>query len=527
MSQTSPDEGILRRVEAEAARLQAAGADKEVAQLCFQGLNRFGDTIGLLTPLAQTVLKHGDLTRAEGYLRRLLALQPENVDTLAIHANVLTAQERNEEAVAAQYRVLDVAPDRQDTLVNLGMLLVKMQRAEEALPFLRKAAGHTPDDCLVHTWLGYACSALGRLEEAIGSYEVVYNDPQHGPAVSIPLAIAYRDSRQLDKANSVLGDILTREPGNAVARFSLAQNQLTVGDFKQGFANYESRWDRPDAGRPAVPGQLWTGQPLAGKTILVHDEQGFGDCIQFSRFLKPLQGMGARVLFQVRPKLRVLMQEVEGIDAFVAPGEGEADYHVALMSLPLHLGAEADTIADGPYLAIPPEAREKWSERLGPKSGLRVGLVWQGDPRSQAEVGRSITFSVLRQLFDLDGCQFILLQKFHGRDEIVASDLPVNVLDLGEEIDNGPDAFVDTAAVISNLDIMVSSDTAAAHLAGAIGVPTYILLKYAPEWRWMLDQPDSIWYRDMTLLRQNERGNWQDVIERLHRILQQKSAGAD
>lgn len=524
---TASDSESLDHLEREAARFLSGGADQQAAQLCFQGLRRFGDTVGLLGLLVKITLKHGDFSRAADYLQRLLALTPDDLESLSLYANVLTAQERNDEAVDAHIHVLDKDPSRHSSLVNLGMLLVKKQRPQEALTYLQKAAEQAPDDGLVQTWLGYAYSALGRLEEAVTCYRRIYDDPEYGPAIHLPLAIAYRDTKALADANIVLEAILQRQPGNAVARFFLGQNQLSAGDFKNGFANYESRWERPDSGRPEMPGKLWQGEEVAGKTILVHDEQGFGDCIQFSRFLKPLQDKGAHVLFQVRPKLRRLMQGLEGVDAFVDPGEAEAEFHSPLMSLPLRLGYSADDIQDQPYLKVPADEVAAWAERLPPKRNLRIGLVWQGDPKSQAETGRSVPFSILRQLFDLTDCDFVLLQKFHGREDIIAAELPDNVIDLGDAVDNGPDAFVDTAAVIANLDLLVSSDTAAAHLAGAIGIPAIVLLKFMPEWRWMLDRSDSIWYRDMMLLRQPERGDWQSVVDELTSLLEEKAGDLD
>lgn len=505
----------LVRIEREAARLQAAGAEGEAVKLCFQGLTQFGDTVGLLSPLASIFLRHGDLARASDYLSRLAVLSPRDVTVLSTLANVLMAQERNAEAVIAYGDVLELEPDHPTSLVNVGMLLVKMQRAEEAIAPLERVILQPDAPPVARTWLGFAYSAQNRPEAAIDCYEAVVDDPEQGPAVWMPLAIAYRDLRRMDDANRVLDHVLSVDPEHAMARFARAQNHLIIGDFVPGFAGYESRWNRPGVNRPQASAPLWRGEPLEGKSILIVDEQGFGDCIQFCRFLMPLKELGATVLFQVRPKLRQLLDGLEGVDEFVEAGHAGADYYLSLMSLPHVLGVTAEMIPSEPYLHVPEERCLEWAGRLGPKRGLRVGLVWQGEPGSQSEVGRSVPYGFIRRLFDLEICEFVILQKFHGRDDLLADRLPENVTDLGEEIDNDGDAFVDTAAVMANLDVMVSSDTAAAHLSGALGVPTYVLLKTVPEWRWMLDRPDSLWYRDMSLLRQKERGDWTPVVDAL------------
>jgi hypothetical protein len=262
----------------------------------------------------------------------------------------------------------------------------------------------------------------------------------------------------------------------------------------------------------------WDGaQPLAGKTLLVHAEQGLGDTLQFCRYLPSLTARGATVAFEVIPSLKALMGTLSGGIRVMVRGEPvpSIDYHCPLLSLPLAFDTELATIpADVPYLSADPKRIARWAGRLAGLTGLKVGIAWQGNPSVERLVwarGRSIPLTALAPLAELPGVSLVSLQKGAGAEQLQQVPFRHPVLDLGPEFDGGPDAFVDAAAVMSTLDLVISSDTSIAHLAGSLGRPVWTLLHASPDWRWLLGRADSPWYPTMRLFRQSG-GGWGDVV---------------
>ena len=492
-----------------------AGQAEDAARACFQGLQQLGDRIGLLEPLAEIYYRQGDLTRAGNYLRRLCALEPDAAPRWLQLGTVLGAADRSREAVEALGKAYEIDPHLMAAGVNLGVTLVKLQRHEEAADILGHVCRDFPEEHTASLWLGHALNALDRLEPAAEAYENVAGDEKMAPLAWMPLGVVWRGLGDLERSNGWFRRVLEQEPDQPMARFALAQNQLMAGDFKDGFANYEYRWRRPNNARPEFASPLWRGEPVAGRTVLVHDEQGFGDCIQFCRFLRIVKDRGAIVAFRPRARLAALLKRLDGVDILVSEGEGAGeDFHVPLLSLPHLLEIDGTDIDGRAYLAPDPALQDHWRKRLDELAAgrVKVGLVWQGDPNSQSEQGRSVPFDQMAPLFKVEKAVFFLLQKQHGRQQLGAKPLPDNVIDLEAELDRGEDAFVDTAAVMTQLDKMVTSDTAPAHLAGALGVPTSLLLKKVPEWRWMLTGEKSPWYESLSLFRQKNRGEWKEPV---------------
>ena len=492
----------------------------QIIGLCFQGLKSFGDQVPLLERLAAIFYGRGDLARSCNYLERLCAaLEPDRADRWLQLGTVLGSADRSRDAVQALQRAWDMDPELKAAGVNLGITLVKLQWNAQAAKVLGEVVEHFPEEYAAHLWLGHAYTALNDLEQSAQSYEKTLADPQLELMALMPLALAYRGLGDLSKSNSCFEKVLAQEPEQPMARFALAQNQLMVGDFESGFANYEYRWLRPGMERPEKNSPLWQGEDISGKTLLIHDEQGFGDCIQFSRFLAAASGLGAHILFQPRQKLSRLMQGLQIADIQIV-GEGETgeDYHLPLMSLPQRLLLSRDQVSGTSYLSPEQGISDLWMARLAdmaPEKSKRVGLVWQGDPSSQSEQGRSIPFEFIQQLFASQNVEFFLLQMCHGREGLDPKRLPQNVHDLGDVIDREGDAFIDTAAIMTHLDLMITSDTATAHLAGALGVPGFVLLKHVPEWRWGLTGEMSHWYDSLELIRQPRAGDWAAVMDQV------------
>jgi hypothetical protein len=268
---------------------------------------------------------------------------------------------------------------------------------------------------------------------------------------------------------------------------------------------------------PSYPQPLWDGSPVEGQTILLHPEQGLGDIIQFLRYAPLVQERGATVLLGCPSHLRGLLANCRGIDRLIPDGPlPPFDVHAPLGSLPGIFGTTPATVPGTvPYLFADAELTAHWQQELNHFSGFKIGIGWQGNPKYWGDALRSIPLIHFEPLARVKGVHFFSLQKGPGTDQLgaVANGFPV--MDLGSKLDEASGAFMDTAAIMKNLDLVITSDTAIAHLAGALGVPVWVALPLVPNWRWLLHREDSPWYPTMRLFRQTERGNWQQVFERM------------
>jgi hypothetical protein len=300
---------------------------------------------------------------------------------------------------------------------------------------------------------------------------------------------------------------------------------LMRGDLTEGFAEYEWRSKMEDFPSPKrkFESPKWRGENLQGRTIIVHDEQGAGDAIQFARFAPLLSQMGARVFLECNSQLvRLLsgLQCIEGVfERFAALPPH--DYQCSLLSLPYLLGTTLDAIpGQTPYIFAESELALAWSNKLSSHQGLKVGLVWAGNPEFKADRLRSPGLEAFRPLLEVPGISVFALQKGAGRRDLeTAQGLPQNFFDLNDQIDD----FADTAAIMANLDLIVTSCTGPAHLAGALGRPTWTVLPFSPDWRWMEEREDTPWYPTMRLFRQDTRGDWTTVMQRLTAELNRQS----
>jgi hypothetical protein len=323
------------------------------------------------------------------------------------------------------------------------------------------------------------------------------------------------------EAAASLDRALALKPSDAAAKFALAFLYLSLGEFALGWPLYEARFDVPALGNPRrrfdVP--RWQGsEPLAGRALLVHAEQGLGDVIQFCRYLPLLAAQGADIVFEVMPSLKALLRTLPGSIHIIGRGEPlpAVDYYCPLLSLPYALKTRVDTIpAPVPYLAPEPERVARWAERLRALPGMRVGLAWQGNPKVEKLIwarGRSLPLAALEPLAQLPGVSLLSLQKGPGCEQLAQVPFADRIVDLGTDLDRGADAFLDTAAIMASLDLVVSCDTSIVHLAGALGRPVWTALNVSPEWRWLLERDDNPWYPTMRLFRQSTDGDWVTVV---------------
>ena len=427
----------------------------------------------------------GRLDEARSVAASIVLAHPDVFHAHHLMAAVAARQGRWEQCVAAATNALALQPANTEALANRGAALRMLGRIEEALADYDRALAVAPGVAEVHNNRGVALAALNRHDEAIASY-----------------------TRALEL-----------RPEYDRARFNRAMSRLVTGDFAEGWRDHESRWTGSEMheGPRRLAGRAWTGgEDLRGKTVLLYAEQGMGDTIQFARYAKLVKQRGARVLLEVHGPLKELLAPAEGVDAAFALGEPlpPFDLHCALMSLPLAFGTTLAGIPhEVPYLAAPPEHAAKWRERLRDRGGTRIGLAWSGSRTLRNDANRSIALARLAPLVR-PGRTFVSVQKdVRESDREALRELGIASFDR-ELVD-----FRDTAGLIDALDVVVSVDTVAAHLAGAMAKPVWLLLPYAPDWRWMLGRDDSPWYPTARLFRQASVGGWEAVVERVDRAL--------
>ena len=391
---------------------------------------------------------------------------------------------RGEEATACHARLHAL-------LVSWGDGLMRESRESEAIDCYRRALVLKPGDADAAYNLGLALHAVGDYAAAIEGYDAAL------------------------RAAPALGE----------AALGRALSLLAMGDYARGWEAYEcrytARFERPRAARPDYAFPMWQGEPIAGKRVLLVGEQGYGDQIQFIRYASLLAGQGAAVDVLADAPLERLFAAVPGVRRVrkaVERGAADYDFWSLLLSLPLRLGTRLDSIPAGvPYVRPHPEDVRKWAERLRalPADQPKVGLVWTaGNTSRENLLGRSMPLASLRPLAELSGISFVGLQFGEGGD----AGFPM--LQLGSEIGD----FADQAALLANLDLLVTVDTAAGHLAGALGLPAWILLPATPDWRWLRGRPDSPWYPSVKLLRQAKLGDWAPVVEQVAQDLRTLAA---
>jgi Flp pilus assembly protein TadD len=443
---------------------------------------------------------------------------PSYVEALYNLALLLQQLGRREEAIPRYRQVLDIAPGFAPAWNNLGAALRDAGHPSDAIECYRQSLRLKPDgaDCLNN--LGLALRAGLQLDEAIDCFQKSLRLSPANPCVWDNLGNAFRDAGRIHEAVGAFEKAITLKPGFAEAHYDLGFVLLLTGDFKRGWPEYEWRWRRADFPPRSFACPLWQGsEDVAGKTLLVCTEQGFGDAIQFARLVPVLAARGARIVLECQPALESLFASLEGVSAVIPRGQPvpPADFHVPMLSLPHRLDLSLDRIpARMPYVR-PVAGRERVLPPAARQEAFKVGLVWAGNPNHVNDRHRSIPWPLVKSLLDVPGIAFHSLQA----DATATADASDRLVSLAPMMHD----FADTAALIRQLHLVITVDTAVAHLAGALGTPVWTLLPCAPDWRWMLNRDDSPWYPSMRLIRQSRPGDWSSVIARvcddLRRIL--------
>jgi tetratricopeptide (TPR) repeat protein len=464
--------------------------------------------------LGVALAQQGRLEEGAAALREALRRRPDYPEAHYNLGNTLGELGRRDEALACYRRAVELRPDYADALNNLGLALTEAGKPGEAVVLLRQALRLRPELAAARNNLGLALADLGRFDEAAACYEAVLAKDPGNVDAHTNLGSAYKEAGRLEEAVACYDQALRLKPDGASAHWNRALAWLQAGDYARGWAGYEWRWKRKGARPRALPVPAWDGSPLEGRSILLWCEQGLGDAIQFARYAPLVQARGGRVVLECPPPLRRLFASLPGVDQLSTEGEPPppCDCHAPLMSLPHLFQTTLATVpADVPYLAADPGRVAHWRSRL--PLGLRVGVAWAGNPHHKWDRWRSFPPGALAPLAAVPGVVLVVLQKGPGLEALRADPVPFPPKHLDGF---GPDApFEETAAVIAALDLVVSADTAPAHLAGALAAPVWVPLAAISDWRWLRGRPDSPWFPTLRLFRQRTLGDWGDVFERM------------
>lgn len=523
----------------------------EAERLFKQSLGLLPDRVSTLANLSATQIKLGNLDEAKRNAQKVVSLDPGNVegwfnlgwicasqhlskealshfncaiqlrpDYAEAYSNrgkVLGDLRRFDEAFADQDAAIKMSPGFVEAHMNRGNILREMKRFDEALSDFDEATRLNPNSPEAFSNRGNILSDLNRLTEALVSYDRAIALEPRLAEVFMNRGNILVKLKRIDDAIASYERAIALKPDYWEAHRNLSFALLTIGNFENGWQLYEQRLKDPTKAIPAFEQPQWLGDDdLSSKKILVHCEQGLGDSIQFCRYISLLNDMGAEVLFATQPVLATLMRglkaDFEIVDA--EDSELDFDFHSPLMSLPLAFKTDADSVPDQvPYLDADPDLVERWAERLGPE-GFKIGICWQGHA-GKIDAGRSFPLQQFSDISSIPNVRLISLHKGAGEAQLDNLPQTMRIETLGPDFDARADAFVDTAAVVTLCDLIITSDTAVAHLAGALGAPTWVVLKQIPDWRWMLDRPDSLWYPTMRLFRQTRDGDWNQVFAQL------------
>src|SRR3974390_307915 len=456
-----------------------------------------------------------------------LKVRPDLAEALFNRGVTLGELKRFEEALASYDRALKVRPDYAEALSNRGVTLQELKRFEEALASYDRALKVRPDFADALSNRGVTLQDLKRFEEALASYDRALKvRPDYAEALS-SRGVTLRELNRFEEALTSYDSALKVRPDFADALYNRGLIRLLVGQYKDGWADHEWRWETTffPSKRPKINVPIWQGEDLSGRHLLVFSEQGLGDVIQFTRYLPLLVERKCKVTFfapvQLKRLLKLSFQSIEIVSEL--EGIHGIDFQVALMSLPHRFNTEPLSIPNKvPYLKIEPHLETRWKDRIGTQS-FKIGIAWSGRPTHKNDHNRSINLSLFLPLLDAQAT-FVSLQTDIRPNDAALLKEQKNILNFGEELKD----FSDTAAIISNLDLVISIDTSVAHLAGALGKPIWVLLPFIPDWRWLLDREDSPWYPTARLFRQNGTRVWDTVIARvstaLHDFVQTRPA---
>ena len=450
---------------------------------------------------------------------RAIMIKPDYAEVYSNRGIALQELNQPDAAIVSYNCAITIKPDYAGAYSNRGLALLELKQLDAAIASFDRAITIKPNFSEAYYNRGIALKELKQPEAAIANYDrAITIKPDYAEAF-FNRGNALRDLKQLAPAIASYDRAIAIKPDFAEAYWNKSLALLLGGDFKNGLSLYEWRWKKGDAGKRwrSFAQPLWLGNELLkGKSILIHSEQGLGDTIQFCRYVPRLFEAGANVLFAPQKPLRGLMKKLGTNVSIVDENDPtlQFDFHAPLLSLPLAFKTNLTNIPSSiPYLYPDENRMNLWKKKIS-VGGFKIGICWHGGP-SKIDTGRSLPVDNFYRLSKLKNVQLISLQKGEGVSQLRDLRLDMKIETLDESFDSGPDAFMDTAAVMKLCDLVITSDTAAAHLAGALGVPVWVALKFVPDWRWMVDRDDSPWYPTMQLFRQRSDGDWKGLFSEI------------
>ena len=455
---------------------------------------------------------------AEKCFRRAWDLAPDDLSACLALAGVLKEQAKWSDAETCYRLIAERQPDNSDVAVELAFVLVRQERLAEAAAIYQRLLNEHPDFHQLQSSLCYVYERQGRLTDAIDCANRALDICPDDPETHNNLGIALRSLHRLDEARESFVTALSLRPGFALAEFNLGTTHLLAGNYRDGWSGYRRYAETTSAGPRRFDQPRWNGETISGQRLFVFADQGFGDTLQFVRFVRDVADQsGATVLLESPPELCGLLGNVSGVNVCVTEGAAlpEFDAQVPLSELPGILGVDLDSLpGHTAYLPAPRSLPTNVETLLSeaPAATRSIGLVWQGNPEQARDVLRSCPLERFRPLFAIPGIRWISLQTGEvGRTQLDRLDRAIRPIDAGAHLTG----FSETAAVIARLDLVITVDTSVAHLAGGMGRPVWTMLSHTPDWRWHLDRGDSPWYPSMTLYRQPKWNDWDALMARM------------
>jgi len=472
-----------------------------------------------LQRLGEAQERSGDLQAAAKFYQRALSLKPDSAELHCHLARALYQGGALQPAAELYRRALVLDPKKHEIYNDLGLVLTDLGNFAAALEVFRRSLINNPRSAKTIASLGRLFECKGDLISAAEAYRDAIKLEPRLPGAYVDLGFVLYGLRELAEAADCFARLHALEPDSAEATVNLGLIHLLQGDLAVGWPEYESRWKVGVGDERKLLQRRWKGEPLGGERILLYAEQGLGDTMQFVRYVPLVAERGGEVVLEVQPALHGLLAGTDGASRVIRRGETlpEFTWQCPLMSLPLALGTKLETIPAGvPYIVADAVRVDPWRERLQ-KNTRRVGLAWAGNPGHPRDRLRSIPLEQLVPLLNVAGTTFYSLQFGSGSEQMKQLRPGGQLVDLGDELQD----FANVAAIVANLDLVISIDSAVAHLAGALGTPVWILLNKGCDWRWFLEREDSPWYPTARLFRQSNPGGWQEVVKRIEHELRQ------
>jgi len=496
---------------------KARGQSTSAASAYRRSLEISADQADVNSDLAAALVDHGAYGDALQFAERALKLAPQFAPAAYNKGMALAGLERIKDSIRCFQRCIALDDGFADAWFQLGRVFQAINDLEQAEQAYRQAVLKDPAQSEALCNLGNILRGDGRLTEALQCYDTALKIVPDQAEIHSNRGVVLQELGQRQQAISSYRRAIELNPDDAEAHRNLAMALLQIGEYSEGWQEFEWRWQTRHFApirRDWEVGQ-WGGEPLHGKSVLVHAEQGFGDSFQFCRYVPLLAERGARVFIEAPDAIKDVLGTLEGAGQIISPGGPlpRIDYQISMMSLPGVFKTKADNIPAPPsYLRPPSKSVLDWQGRVSAAvDSRRVGIAWKGNPENFRNLWRSPGLEVFRALMSLPNLKFFSLQKDDGEKDLIECNLTDSIIDFSADLKS----FSDTAAIINQLDLVITPDTSIAHLSGALGCPTWVMLPHVAEWRWGIDTDDCPWYPNTRLFRQSDYGDWESVFSKI------------